>query len=127
MKKYLLGVPFSILALLLFILLRNEFSLWTSFLSSVLATLSIFCIYLIKSKPLQQEVVQLSVGIGLVYLLLSSMGITIFPRENIRDLGDIVMPYIYSILFSFLLAITLLIFGLLLVKIRSLGEANSKY
>ena len=65
-----------------------------------------------------KEVFVYSIGTGSVYIVFSTAGITLFPREQIRDIGDIVMPYITALSFGCLAIIVYLVLGFTLKWIK---------
>jgi hypothetical protein len=111
MKNFLIGFVFSLLLLLGFILLRNEIGLWVAFGLSLLISTIVFGFYVNKKKPTLNEIVLISLGTGIFYIIFASIGIQLLPVEEIRDLGDIVMPYVNAFIFGLSTIICFIVFG----------------
>ena len=111
MKNFLIGIIFCVLLLASFLLLRGGFELWPSFIISLVVCTIALILYIKKKKPNLKEVVLTSSGTGLFYILFASIGIKLFPKEQIRDIGDIVMPYIYVLVFSICTVVVFIFVG----------------
>ncbi|MGM0852771.1 MAG: hypothetical protein ACQEWI_09210 [Bacillota bacterium] len=100
MKNFLSGMLFSLLMLIAFILIRTVAGLWASFAWSLFITNAVFLFYKRKKKWSRKDIVLISLSTGLFYIIFASFGISLVPPEPIRDLGDIVMPYLYAGVFG---------------------------
>ncbi|TDL74787.1 hypothetical protein E2R56_11590 [Rhodococcus qingshengii] len=100
MKNFLVGIIFSLLLLLCFILLRNIIGLWEAFGFSLLISTSVFVIYVHKKRSKFKEIILLSIMTGIFFIIFASLGIKLFPVEEIRDVGDILMPYLNAFIFG---------------------------
>lgn len=116
MKDFLVGIIYSLLIVLSFSLLRNVFELWTAFILSLVIPIIVFIIYTIKKNANLKSVVMNSLGTGFFYIVFASIGIALFPKEQIRDLGDIVMPYINALIFGVCAIVVFICFGFTLIK-----------
>ncbi|WP_299745721.1 hypothetical protein [uncultured Rossellomorea sp.] len=118
MKNFLSGMLFSLLLLLSFIFIRTVAGVWVSFAWSLFITTAVFLFYGRKKKWSGKDIVLISFGTGLFYILFASFGISLVPPEPIRDLGDIVMPYLYAGVFGGCTMIVLVLSGLVINKQR---------
>jgi hypothetical protein len=111
MKNYLIGITFSLLLLLCFILLRNRIGLWEAFGFSLLISTFAFVFYVNKKRSKFKEIILISIGTGIFYIIFASIGIKLFPVEEIRDVGDIFMPYLNAFIFGLCTFICFIAFG----------------
>ncbi|MCQ6275894.1 hypothetical protein JMM81_13135 [Bacillus sp. V3B] len=111
MKSFFKGIIFSLLLLAVFLLLRNGIELLIAFGLSLLISTIVFVLYVNKKKLLFKELVWISIGTGFFYIIFASIGITLFPVEEIRDLGDIVMPYVNAFIFGLFTVFVFIFFG----------------
>jgi Na+-driven multidrug efflux pump len=111
MKDFLVGITFSLLLLLCFILLRNIIGLWEAFGFSLLISTIFFVIYVHKKKSKFKEIILISIGTGTFLIIFASIGIKLFPVEEIRDVGDILMPYFNAFIFGLCAFICFIAFG----------------
>ncbi|MGM0751617.1 MAG: hypothetical protein ACQET6_06760 [Bacillota bacterium] len=111
MKNFLSGMLFSLLLLLAFILTRSIAGLWVSFAWSLFITAVVFLLYRRKKQWCGKDMALISLSTGLFYILFASFGISLVPPEPIRDLGDIVMPYLYACVFGGCAMIVLFLTG----------------
>lgn len=111
MKNFFTGIIFSLLLLISFTLLRNGIELWGAFGLSLGISTIVFVFYIKEKKPNFKEIVLISLATGILYFIFASIGIKLFPVEQIRDLGDVIMPYVNAFIFSLFTIISLIICG----------------
>ena len=116
MKNFLIGMIFSLLLLFSFLLLRYAFELWIAFIISLVVAVIVYAIYTKKKTPKSNEVVLISSATGIFYIVFASIGIKWFSKESIRDLGDIVIPYMNAFIFGVCTIIVFIVIGLTLIK-----------
>ncbi|MHA7136768.1 hypothetical protein ACRTEV_05785 [Rossellomorea arthrocnemi] len=116
MNNFLSGMLLSLLLLITFILIRTVAGLWTSFEWSLFITTAVFLFYRKKKKWSRKDIVLISLSTVLFYLIFASFGNSLVPPEPIRDLGDIVMPYLYAGVFGGCTMIVLFLSGMVFNK-----------
>jgi O-antigen/teichoic acid export membrane protein len=116
MKNFITGIIFSLLLLICFTLLRNGIGLWIAFVLSLVITTFVFAFYIKKKKASRKETRFISIGTGVFYIIFASIGIALFPAEQIRDLGDIVMPYFNAFIFGVCTIIVFIYSGMTINK-----------
>ncbi|PFG07531.1 hypothetical protein [Bacillus sp. es.034] len=119
MRNYLSGMLFSLLSLLSFLFIRTVDGLWGSFAWSLLLTIVVFLFYRRKINWDRKDIIVISFSTGLFYLLFASFGISLYPPEPIRDLGDIIMPYLHAGMFGVYTMIVMFLSGMVFNKLRS--------
>jgi hypothetical protein len=112
MKNFFTGIIFGLILLISFTLLRNGFGLWLSFVLSLVISTLVFIFYIKKKKTSRKETILSSLGAGIFYIIFASIGIALFPAEQIRDLGDIIMPYFNAVIFGVCTAIVFIFSGI---------------
>lgn len=75
-----------------------------------------FSNYTMKKNAHSKKVVMNSLGTGFFNIVFASVGIALFPSEQIRDIGDVVMPYLYALSFGVCTFVIFICFGLVLIK-----------
>jgi glycerol uptake facilitator-like aquaporin len=111
MKNFLIGITFSFLVLLCFILLRSRIGLWEAFCLSLFISTTIFVFYVNKKRSKFKEIILISIGTGIFYIIFASIGIKLYPVKEIRDVGDMLMPYLNAFIFGLCTFICFLAFG----------------
>ncbi|WP_246941219.1 hypothetical protein [Bacillus pinisoli] len=111
MKHLSIGSVFGLLLLLSFMLLRNWAGLWVAFCLSLLIFATVFIFYIKNKKLKTKDILQISIASGFIYMIIASLGIMMFPPEQIRDAGDIVMPYLHVFIFGFITSVSFLLVG----------------
>ncbi|MEI5909406.1 hypothetical protein WAK64_20470 [Bacillus spongiae] len=112
MKKFSTGIIFSLLLLTVFLLLRNGIALWPSFLLSVVSSAIVFIFFIKKKKLVRKDISLISLGAGILFTIIVSIGIVLFPSGQVRDLGDILMPYINAVIFGFCTTVVFILLGI---------------
>lgn len=112
MRNSFAGTIFSLVLLISFILLRNIVGLWTAFIFSLVISTFIFVLYAKKKELCRKEIIMVSLITGILFIIFASIGIVLFPPEQIRDIGDIVMPYLNAITFGICTIIVFMVSGL---------------
>ncbi|MGM9985855.1 MAG: hypothetical protein ACI35O_01385 [Bacillaceae bacterium] len=118
MRNMIPSIIFSFVSLLIFIIFRGVFDLIVAFSLSLFISLIVYGAYIKKKNPTNREIIYVSLGTGLFFIIFSSIGIKLFPPTHIRDIGDLIMPYMNAFIFSFWLMVSYLAFGFLLSRLR---------
>lgn len=116
MKIDLSGIPFSLLVLIGFISFRAVLGLWPAFACSLFMTIPVFVLYCRKKNWNRKKTVLISFSTSLFFILFASVGITLFPPHLIRDLGDIIMPYLNACAFGVCIMVVLFLSGVVFTK-----------
>ncbi|WP_027408455.1 hypothetical protein [Anoxybacteroides tepidamans] len=115
-SAYFLGSGLGILLLLLFLLARLVFSLWIAFFLSLIVPIGIF-VYLIKKNRIKKAgFIKASFSGGIAFIIIAWIGIKIFPPSVIRDVWDILMPYIRAGYMGVIFSAILNLIGFVFVK-----------
>lgn len=112
MKNFFTGIIFSLILLISFTLLRNGIGLWLSFVLSLVISTPVFVFYIKKKIKSRKETTLISLGAGVFYISFAFIGITLFPTEQVRDLGDVVMPYFQAVIFGVCTTIVFIFLGI---------------
>ncbi|HWO75650.1 MAG TPA: hypothetical protein VNM69_06970 [Bacillus sp. (in: firmicutes)] len=110
MRNVFIGFVFSVLLLLCFTLL-NRIGISISFGISLVISSIVFVYYVNNKKPNLKGIVLISIVTGVFYIIFVSIGVKLFPNEEVRDLGDVVMPYLYAFIFGLLTTFVFIFLG----------------
>ncbi len=116
MGDFLKGIIYSFILLIVFLLFRIAFGLWSSFILSLALSTIIFIIITKKKNATSKKVILNSLGTGMFFSIFASIGIALFPKEQIRDAGDVIMPYINAFAFGMGAFLIFTCFGFLSLK-----------
>lgn len=119
MRNVIIGCLFSSLLIISYLLLRITFSLWESFSVTLILFIVIFSIFSIKSKQKFPQIFLQASYSGVFWSLFTIVGIMIFPPSVTRDMWDIIIPYMNSVLMGFFLTISLMIFGYIAMRLNN--------
>ncbi|MBN8192912.1 hypothetical protein JI667_12245 [Bacillus sp. NTK074B] len=112
------GLSFSLLSLSAFMATRMVAGLWVSFACSLLITTAVFLFWGIKRKWGGVEILLVSLITGLLHFTFASFGISLLPPEPIRDLGDLIMPYVHAAVFAGCTIVVMWVVGMIFFKLR---------
>lgn len=112
MRNFFSGILLSSLLLISFTILRfNGIELWSAYWLALFICTTMFIYYVRKKKANLKDIISISIGSGLFYFIFASIGITLFPMKQIRDIGDLIMPYFNSLYFGLLTVIIMSVCG----------------
>lgn len=95
-----------------FLLWKLSHSSFIAFIISFVITAAITSFYSNKLNLKSMGVIQLSMGTGIAFIILAWISITLFPPAVLRDIGDIVNPYLKSLLFGLITIVIMTLFNL---------------
>jgi len=98
MRSFFKGIIFSLILLILFTMLSKAVGFWIGFIFSLIISSFIFVFYSNKKKLLRKQSIFISFSTGIFFIIFAFIGITLFPPQQIRDLGDLFMPYINALI-----------------------------
>lgn len=110
-SPYFLGSGLGILSLFIYFLVEPKMlSLWISFFISLILPIVIFGYLIKKAKIKKADFVKVSLSGGITVIIIAWISIKVYPPFVIRDIWDIVTPYInalyigvtFSLIFSFI-------------------------
>jgi hypothetical protein len=117
-SPYFTGSCFGVMTLLLYLVIKINLGLWSSFFCSLILTMIIFGYLKFKNQIVTKDILKVSFTGGITFTLIVWIGIKLFPPSVVRDLGDIVMPYIWASLMGFLLMVVFISLGFTLQKFK---------
>ncbi|PFA63118.1 hypothetical protein CN378_19005 [Bacillus sp. AFS015802] len=118
MKNLLRGLLFSLFSLSAFMAARMVAGLWPSFACSLFITTAVFLFSGFKGKWSGVEIMLVSFSTGVFYLAFACFGIYSFPPEPIRDLGDLIMPYLHAGVFAVCTVVVMGAAGMVFFRLR---------
>jgi hypothetical protein len=113
LKLFIRSALFGTILFSFYLLLwKLSLSSLLAFIISLVITATISSIYGHKINLKIKYVIQLSVGSGIAFISLAWVGITLFPPTVIRDIGDIVYPYLKSLEYGLITIVIIPLFNL---------------
>lgn len=117
MKHFFTGIIFSLFLLISFSTSRSSgIGLWSAYWLALAICTTIFIYYIRKRKSNLKDIIYISLGSGLFYFIFASIGITLFPIKQLRDIGDLIMPYFHTLYFGSLTVIVMSVCGIIVNK-----------
>lgn len=116
MEKYIKGIILGVLLFSFYIFFSSALGIWISIVFALSITVLSLGIYIRKKQIPMKESLWISLIAGLTYALISSLAISLFPPEEIRDVGDIVMPYLNALTFTVIAIFVYIALGMALSR-----------